>query len=776
MDKALAPLTPSTTIVFRDGLGERRRVTDPTGTESVDIWYLTSELAGVPALEAGLRERVSRLAGFRHASVNKVHSVDRVNSGTTLAVISDSAPGARLSDLLAAAEKHHLPLDVNTALCVIRQLLPAMVALHEHDHEIAHGALAPERIVITPRAELILVDYAAGGALEHLKFTHQRYWKDLRVALPRSAGLPRFDHRADVMQVGVVALSLILGRTLHDDEYPAKLQELVGSAWAISAAGDLQPLPTRLRTWLSRALQIDLRNAFTSAAEASAEFDRMASADGYAAEPSNLERFLARYHEIVPAQAPVPVTAPTPVRAERHVETIAAAPALRIQPPAPRIDVTPKVEAPRPLVEATAPRLEAVAPRLEATAPRLEVAPRPVFEATGPRLVEPAPRPDLTPRPVVEASAPRVTGNARADAPSRFDLTPRTIDALAPRIDVTSHAGEDLPVPPRGPRLALSRRSTVVAAAVVLIALTGGGLLAARRYVFAGGGTGSGTGTLTVSSNPIGAQVVVDRESKGVTPTTLTLQAGTHTLELRGVGEPRVMSVTVTAGAQLSQYIELANSPSTMGRLQVRTEPPGAQVTIDALPRGTSPITIGNLDPGEHAVVLTGEGGSVTQSVTIEAGTTSSLVVPLVAAARESAPQSGWITVSSPVDVQLFENGRLLGSSQTDRIMVPTGGHQIDLVNDTLGYRATRSVQVAPGKVASVAVKLPMGSVAINAIPWAEVWIDGNRIGETPIGNQPATIGHHEIVFRNPELGEKTQTVTVTLTTPARLSVDMRKK
>jgi putative Ca2+/H+ antiporter (TMEM165/GDT1 family) len=31
-------------------------------------------------------------------------------------------------------------------------------------------------------------------------------------------------------------------------------------------------------------------------------------------------------------------------------------------------------------------------------------------------------------------------------------------------------------------------------------------------------------------------------------------------------------------------------------------------------------------------------------------------------------------------------------------------------------------------------------------------------------------------VFRNPELGEKTQSVTVTLAAPARLSVDMRKK
>ena len=104
-----------------------------------------------------------RLASFEHPSVNHVHSVDRVNNGATLAVISESALGARLADLLSTAEQHQLPLDVSAALCVIRQYLPALAALHDHDHEIAHGAFAPERLVITPGAQALIVDHAMGG-------------------------------------------------------------------------------------------------------------------------------------------------------------------------------------------------------------------------------------------------------------------------------------------------------------------------------------------------------------------------------------------------------------------------------------------------------------------------------------------------------------------------------------------------------------------------------------------------------------------------------------
>ena len=73
-------------------------------------------------------------------------------------------------------------------------------------------------------------------------------------------------------------------------------------------------------------------------------------------------------------------------------------------------------------------------------------------------------------------------------------------------------------------------------------------------------------------------------------------------------------------------------------------------------------------------------------------------------------------------------------------------------------------------------VMLPMGSIAINAIPWAEVWVDGDKAGDTPIGNLSVTIGKHEVTFRHPEFGEAHQTVTVTLSGPARLSVDLRKK
>jgi hypothetical protein len=106
--------------------------------------------------------------------------------------------------------------------------------------------------------------------------------------------------------------------------------------------------------------------------------------------------------------------------------------------------------------------------------------------------------------------------------------------------------------------------------------------------------------------------------------------------------------------------------------------------------------------------------------------------------------------------------------------MMAAGRHDLELVNESLGYRATRTVQVPPGKVALVTLDLPNGVVNLNASPWAEVWIDGQRVGETPIGNLGVPIGPHEVVFRHPQFGEKRHAISVTLGGPVRLSVDMK--
>ena len=131
-------------------------------------------------------------------------------------------------------------------------------------------------------------------------------------------------------------------------------------------------------------------------------------------------------------------------------------------------------------------------------------------------------------------------------------------------------------------------------------------------------------------------------------------------------------------------------------------------MTVDGRLLGKSPLTAEGLTPGPHTVVLENELGQVTQRVTIEAGTTASLVVPMTA--PRNAPLSGWISINAPIDVQLYENQRLLGSSQTERIMVSVGRHELEVVNEALGYRASKTVNVTPGQTANIRLESAEGT------------------------------------------------------------------
>jgi serine/threonine protein kinase len=782
MDPAVAAFAAPADVVFHDGLGDRRQIVDPTGNETLEVLCLRSELTAVPSFEFALRERVSRLASFRHAYFGRVRSVDRLNDQpSTLALVSERTPGVRLSDLLAVSELAPLPIDINAALCLIRQLVPAVATLHENARDAAHGSIAPERIIVGPNARLVIVEHVMGAALEQLRFSHERYWKELRIALPRSAGSARFDHRADITAVGVVAVSLILGRPLREDEYPMHVADAVSSAWAISARGGLEPLPAGLRSWLARALQLEPRTSFTSALEARDELDKVLGDSDYIAAPAAVETFLTHYHQTVdPPPPPARVDPP---------------PAHRIEPPPGKHEPSAhKVESPGHKFESPAHKFESSAHKVESPVRKVEppaakvephrvkVEPPSVLRADPPVKVKLESPPVLRVNPPVKAEPPPVL---RVEPPlPKVEIPvaplkpvrhePPPVAVAPPRQFVVAADDRELddPVGPAYHAGGDTRRRNQLIATVAMIAIVGGGGWAASRLGLLT--LSASTGTLSVATNPPGAQVAVDGQARGVTPVTMALTSGTHTLEVRGGGEPRTIPMTITAGAQVSQYIELPKTVSRSGQLQIRSEPAGAAVSVDGVPRGAAPLTVPDLAAGEHTIAVESDLGSAKQSVTIEAGVTASLVVPLTRA--ENVPVSGWIAVSAPAEVQLYENKRLIGTSQSDRLLVSAGKHEIEIVNDALGYRATRTVQVPPGKVAPMKLEFPKGTIALNAVPWAEVWIDGVKAGDTPIGNLAVTIGPHEIVFRHPDLGEQKHQVTVTLGTPARLSVDLRKK
>jgi hypothetical protein len=278
--------------------------------------------------------------------------------------------------------------------------------------------------------------------------------------------------------------------------------------------------------------------------------------------------------------------------------------------------------------------------------------------------------------------------------------------------------------------------------------------------------------TLTVTTRPDGAQVAIDGEPRGVTPLTLSISPGAHTLTVRSGSQERVLPLTAVAGGDIVRDLELGGAApvAAMGALSVVTDPPGARVTVDGQPSGTSPVTVPALPAGDHTIAVAATTGSARRTVTVAAGQTASVVFSLP---QLPGPVAGWLAVSVPFDVQILEGDEAIGASGGARIMLAAGRHDLVLVNQGLEYREARRVEIRPGQTTALSIEPPTVTVNVNARPWADVAVDGRELGQTPISNASLTVGTHQFVFRHPQFGERRQTVVVTSKGSQRIAVDL---
>jgi hypothetical protein len=69
--------------------------------------------------------------------------------------------------------------------------------------------------------------------------------------------------------------------------------------------------------------------------------------------------------------------------------------------------------------------------------------------------------------------------------------------------------------------------------------------------------------------------------------------------------------------------------------------------------------------------------------------------------------------------------------------------------------------------------KTESGYLLLNAIPYAEVYIDGKLMGYTPLPKQSLSIGDHVVRFKHPNAPEVVKNVTISKDKEEKLIVTM---
>ncbi|PIN82856.1 hypothetical protein COV61_04745, partial [Candidatus Micrarchaeota archaeon CG11_big_fil_rev_8_21_14_0_20_47_5] len=204
-------------------------------------------------------------------------------------------------------------------------------------------------------------------------------------------------------------------------------------------------------------------------------------------------------------------------------------------------------------------------------------------------------------------------------------------------------------------------------------------------------------GTLNVSSNPSGASVYVDSIMKGYTPYSGTIAAGNHTLLLTKAGYQNYQTpVTINAGQITVINATLMPLPNVSnGNLTVYSTPSYANVYVDSIYRGHTPLNVLVLSVGNHTLLLTKWGYNNYQTpFTIIGGQIT--IINAVLTYQNASNQTGNLQVSStPTLANVYLDNLLLGTTPLYYAGIPVGTHTLKLTSPGY-YDYIMPIQINP--------------------------------------------------------------------------------
>jgi hypothetical protein len=754
---------------FRDRLGERVILPQKSGV-LLEHLYFVDPLAGAPFFAQALKERVARLATFSHASYCRVRRVQRAEEPDNRAsLISVHVPGHRLTEVLNAAAWADIRPSTSAVLAAARQAMASVALLHDFAPDAFHGAIGPDRLILTEEGRIVVAEHVLGTVMTQAAeaWGAGRLWRELGVATMVDPALAHDGRRHDVMQVGLLVLSLLLGRTIAPHEYPDEVLWLLQQATEAEADGTRVALGTGLHAWLESALSLAGPRSHTTLLDSQKALADLMQDARYTPSPGAWSSFLSACETALqnmpaPGSAPLePAPEPEAISEASSVEQGAAAgvgtgtagdllaswnaDSEPARPAAPVIRHEDAVVEPPKAPSAPAevaffappPRARPVAAETVFTTPQ---PPRPIgVDRFATLTLDPQQGPE----------APQIQFEREAPPPEEAPL---------------EQAAEDLPWQAKKWPISPVRFVRPALVLALLIAVAAAATVYAPRVwalVFDEQRT---SGQLIVDSEPTGASVTVDGRFLGLTPLTTTLREGSHRLEVQNGGALQSKTVQVEARKRLAERLTFPGSQDR-GGLSITTYPAAGRVSVDGVARGTAPVNVAELPPGSHTIVVETPLGSQTQDVTVEAG-------KLLTVTMQTA---SWVKVEAPYDLEVSEDGRPLGTTGRATVIVSPGHHHLEFTNISLGLKLRQTVDTEPGKLATVPLDLPMGTLNLTSDQPAEVAVDGQPVGSTPVSGLTVPLGKHEIAFQNPKYGRLVYSVSATLAGPVRLTASFKK-
>jgi hypothetical protein len=254
------------------------------------------------------------------------------------------------------------------------------------------------------------------------------------------------------------------------------------------------------------------------------------------------------------------------------------------------------------------------------------------------------------------------------------------------------------------------------------------------------------TGALLVTSDA-GGDVYVDGVRKDVAPAIITgVSAGDHVIEVRKEGlAPWRQNVTVPAGQQV-KVSAVFGAAASSGSLRVIASEPDAEIFVDGEDKGRSPANVATIKAGDHIVEARKPKFKPVQQTVHVAQGDSAIVQLRMELAPPDRPRSTLKVQSTVPNAEVFVDGSSLGRAPVDRNDLDPGKHYVVVHRDGFTDFKREVFLVENQVVALVADLSATGSLrALSTPEGADVRVDGELIGKTPVSRDGVGVGQHVV-------------------------------
>ncbi|MBT8333927.1 MAG: PEGA domain-containing protein [Deltaproteobacteria bacterium] len=183
---------------------------------------------------------------------------------------------------------------------------------------------------------------------------------------------------------------------------------------------------------------------------------------------------------------------------------------------------------------------------------------------------------------------------------------------------------------------------------------------------------------ITITSDPTGAEVIIDDATLGSTPLSHKLLSGNHAILLKKESfSDSLRTITVTAGSDETYNFNLQLLP---GKLSLASTPTGAVVSIDEQYKGTTPVDLTLPSAVEHGIKLSSPGFTPLEyQLMLSPGEKKELRLDL-----EQERGIVYLT-TTPVNAIITINGKRYSNAQ-GRLTLPTAPQK--LLVSSPGYKS----------------------------------------------------------------------------------------